>query len=120
MALRRRRATVVLSGVLWLVMAAGVEGELARDLAGGGVDDGAVEVLDQESDVGSGVGSADADADVCRRPLWRRVRSRATSPSPCSTARPADPNTATAGSCFESPRLTIMPRRAHWWTTAGW
>ena len=44
-----------------MVVAGGVEDELAEDLAGGGVDDGDVEVLDEESDVGSGVGSSDAD-----------------------------------------------------------
>ena len=44
-----------------LVVAVGVEGELAQELAGGGVDDPDVQVLDQEQDVGSGVGSADAD-----------------------------------------------------------
>ena len=36
-------------------------GQLAQDLAGGGVDDADVEVLDEEQDVGSGVGSADSD-----------------------------------------------------------
>ena len=44
-----------------LVVAGGVEGQLAQDLAGGGVDDADVEVLDEEQDVGSGVGSADSD-----------------------------------------------------------
>ena len=44
-----------------LVVAAGVEGELAEEFAGGGVDDADVEVLDEQDDVGSGVGSADAD-----------------------------------------------------------
>ena len=44
-----------------LVVAAGVEGELAEELAGGGVDDADVEVVDEQEDVGSGVGSADAD-----------------------------------------------------------
>lgn len=42
---------------MWLV----VEGELAQDLAGGGVDDSDAEVLDQEQDVSSGVGSSDAE-----------------------------------------------------------
>src|SRR5215472_9413569 len=45
-----------------LVDAVRVEGELAEELAGGGVDDPDVEVLDEQQDVGSGVGSADADA----------------------------------------------------------
>jgi len=40
----------------------GVEGQLAQEFAGGGVDDDAdVEVLDEDGDAGSGVGSADAD-----------------------------------------------------------
>ena len=44
-----------------LVVAVRVEGELAQELAGGGVDDADVQVLDEEQDVGSGVGPADAD-----------------------------------------------------------
>jgi hypothetical protein len=44
-----------------LVVAIGVEGEFAEELAGGGVDDADVEVGDEQDDVGSGVGSADAD-----------------------------------------------------------
>jgi len=44
-----------------LVVASWVDDEVAQDLAGGGVDDGDVEVLDEQDDVGSGVGSADAD-----------------------------------------------------------
>lgn len=46
---------------MWLVVAGEVDGELAQDLAGDGVDDPHVEVVDQEQDVGSGVGSSDAD-----------------------------------------------------------
>jgi hypothetical protein len=46
---------------LWLVVAVGVDGELAKDFAGGGVDDADVEVLGEDQDAGSGVGSADAD-----------------------------------------------------------
>jgi hypothetical protein len=42
-------------------LAGGGVDEVAQDLAGGGVDDGDVEVLDEQDDVGSGVGSADAD-----------------------------------------------------------
>ena len=38
-----------------------VEGQFAEEFAGGGVDDADVEVLDQDDDAGSGVGSADAD-----------------------------------------------------------
>src|SRR3954466_12499886 len=44
-----------------LVVLAGVEDEVAEQLAGGGVDDPDVQVLDEQQDVGSGVGSADAD-----------------------------------------------------------
>src|SRR5215470_6918891 len=44
-----------------LVDPGGVEGELAEEFAGGGVDDPDVQVLDEQQDVGSGVGSADAD-----------------------------------------------------------
>ena len=44
-----------------LVVAGGVEDEFAEDLAGDGVHDGDAEVLDQESDVGSGVGPAHSD-----------------------------------------------------------
>ena len=44
-----------------MVVAAWVDDEVAQDFAGGGVDDGDVEVLDEQDDVGSGVGSADAD-----------------------------------------------------------
>ena len=66
MALRFRRATGVFRGASWwssggLIVAGGVEQELADDLTGGSVDDGDVEVLDQEPNVGSGVGSPDAD-----------------------------------------------------------
>jgi hypothetical protein len=44
-----------------LVVAGGVEGQFAQELAGGGVDDPDVQVVGQEQDVGSGVGPADAD-----------------------------------------------------------
>ena len=44
-----------------LVVAAGVEDQVAEELAGGGVDDPDLEVLDEQDDAGSGVGSADAD-----------------------------------------------------------
>jgi hypothetical protein len=44
-----------------LVVAGGVEGEVAEHFAGGGVDDAYVEVGDEEEDGGSGVGSSDAD-----------------------------------------------------------
>ena len=52
-------------GSLWLagglVVAGRVEGQVAEQFAGGGVDDTDVQVLDEQQDVGSGVGSADAD-----------------------------------------------------------
>ena len=44
-----------------MVVLGGVEGELAQEFAGGGVDDADLEVVDEQDDVGSGVGSADAD-----------------------------------------------------------
>ena len=44
-----------------LVVAVGVEGELADEFAGGGVDDADVQVVDEHEDGGPGVGSADAD-----------------------------------------------------------
>jgi hypothetical protein len=44
-----------------LVVPSRVEGEFAQEFAGGGVEDADVQVLDQEQDVGSGVGAADAD-----------------------------------------------------------
>src|SRR4051794_41697481 len=44
-----------------LIVLAWVDDQVAQDLAGGGVDDGDVQVLDEQDDVGSGVGSADAD-----------------------------------------------------------
>ena len=44
-----------------LVVAGGVDGEVAEEFAGGGVDDADVEVVDEDDDVGSGVGSSDAD-----------------------------------------------------------
>ena len=48
---------------LWLVLPRGVQGELAEDLSGGLGHDGDLAVLDDENDVGSGVGSADADVE---------------------------------------------------------
>ena len=44
-----------------MVVAVRVEGEFAQDFTGDRVEDADVEVLDEEHDVGSGVGSADAD-----------------------------------------------------------
>ena len=44
-----------------LVVLGGVDGEFAQELPGDGVDDSDVEVLDEQGDVGSGVGSSDAD-----------------------------------------------------------
>ena len=54
-----------------LVVASWVDDEVAEDLAGGGVDDGDVEVLGEQDDVGSDVGSP--DADVAERSATRRV-----------------------------------------------
>jgi len=44
-----------------LVVAGGAGGEFAGQFAGGGTDDADVEVLDEQDDVGSDVGPADAD-----------------------------------------------------------
>ncbi len=50
-----------LTGHLRLVVDGRVESELAQELAGDGVDDADLEVGGEQDDVGSGVGSADAD-----------------------------------------------------------
>jgi hypothetical protein len=44
-----------------LVVLVGVDGQFAEKLSGGGVDDADFEVLDEQENVGSGVGSAYAD-----------------------------------------------------------
>ena len=44
-----------------MIVAGRVEGEFAEEFAGGGGYDADVEVLDEDDDVGSGVGSSDAD-----------------------------------------------------------
>ena len=44
-----------------LVVAVGVDDQVAEQFSGGGVDDSDVVVVDEQGDVGSGVGSADAD-----------------------------------------------------------
>ena len=44
-----------------LIVAAGIDREFAQQFAGGGVDDRDVEVVDEHEDVGSRVGSTDAD-----------------------------------------------------------
>jgi hypothetical protein len=44
-----------------LVVLGGVEDQLAEQLPGGGVDHADVQVLDEQDDVGSGMGSADAE-----------------------------------------------------------
>ena len=43
----------------WAGSSFGVEGELAQEFAGVGVDDADVQVLDQEQDAGSGVGASE-------------------------------------------------------------
>ena len=48
-------------GASGLVVLVGVDGELAEEFAGDGVDGADVEVLDEQDDVGSLVGSSDAD-----------------------------------------------------------
>lgn len=42
-------------------MPGGVDGEVADELAGGGVDDSDAEIVDEHENAGSGLGSADAD-----------------------------------------------------------
>jgi hypothetical protein len=44
-----------------VVAAGGVEGEVAEEFAGGGVDDADVDVGDEQDDAGSGVGAANTD-----------------------------------------------------------
>ncbi len=44
-----------------MVVAGGVEDQLAEEFSGCGVDDADLEVLDDQDDAGSGVGSSDAD-----------------------------------------------------------
>jgi hypothetical protein len=44
-----------------LVVAGGVDGELAESFSGGGVEDGDVEVADGHQNAGSGVGASDSD-----------------------------------------------------------
>jgi hypothetical protein len=44
-----------------LVVAVGIDGQLAEEFAGCCVDDADVQVLGEQDDVGSGVGSSDAD-----------------------------------------------------------
>jgi hypothetical protein len=56
-----------------LVVPGRVEGELAEEFAGAGVDDADVQVLGQEQDAGSAVGRP--VPMWWRRPLWRRVTS---------------------------------------------
>ena len=48
-------------GACGLVVLVGIDDQLSQELAGGGVDDADVEVLDEQEDAGSGVGSPDAD-----------------------------------------------------------
>ena len=50
---------------LGLVVAVGVKGWVAEEFSGGGVDDADVEFVDEHDDVGSGVGSPDADVVEC-------------------------------------------------------
>ena len=44
-----------------MVVAGGIEDQLAQEFPGDGVDDADMQVVDQHKDVGSGVGSPDAD-----------------------------------------------------------
>jgi hypothetical protein len=66
-----------------LVAAGGVDGELAEELAGGGVDDLDLQVLDEQYNAGSGVGSADADVmqAAAQSVEWLSARFRDTGPT---------------------------------------
>ena len=44
-----------------MIVPGGVDGEVADELTGGGIDDSDVEVVDEHENAGSGVGAADAD-----------------------------------------------------------
>ncbi len=44
-----------------VVVTVGIDGQLAQELSGDGIDDAHFEVLNQQDDVGSGVGSSDPD-----------------------------------------------------------
>ena len=59
----------------WLVVPGWVEDEVAQEFAGGLDDDADVPVLDEQEDVGSGVGSSDADVVEAASWIdwWRRV-----------------------------------------------
>jgi hypothetical protein len=46
---------------LGLVVAGGVEDQVAEEFAGGGGDHADVQIVDEHDDVGSGVGSSDAE-----------------------------------------------------------
>ena len=60
-----------------LVVPGGVDGEVADEFAGGGVDDSDVQVVDEHKNAGSGVGSADADVvQVAVDAQGRRWRTR--------------------------------------------
>jgi hypothetical protein len=53
-----------------LVVPTWIQGELAEEFAGGGVDDADVQILDEQQDAGTSVGAA--DADVVEPAAWRR------------------------------------------------
>ena len=46
---------------MWLVVAGGIQGEVAEEFACLGVDDSDVSVGDEEGDLGAGVWASDAD-----------------------------------------------------------
>ena len=57
-----------------MVVAGGVEDQIAEQSAGGGFDDSDVEVVDEDQDAGSGVGPADADVvQAAGQPARRTV-----------------------------------------------
>ena len=85
-----------------MVVPGGVEGEVAEEFAGGGVDDADVEVGDEDDDVGSGVFSSDADvvqaAVVAQRDLAGGIDA--------VVADPFDTPSSRATSAWERPSST--------------
>jgi len=69
---------VSLSGVQGLVVAVGVEGKFAEDVAGDGVDDADIEVEDEQA----GRGGQDSGGCLSRRLLLGHVRASGRVPCP--------------------------------------
>jgi hypothetical protein len=98
-----------------LVVAAGVEGELSEQFAGGGVDDADAQVADQEQDVGSGVGSPDADVvQAAVHPVARvpsLIRSLATSAIglPVSLTSRTAPSRKSGSNFLRVSAIAVLP-----------